>query len=107
MLPIFKKLFQVILIVIGLYFIYGLLDSLWFLIFENVSSHEELVRQCNKLFDEGLYSSFSESDKLNACLDDEYKYPPGASLIAIIFVPISGLLAWLCLRFGLRIFNKD
>ena len=74
-------------------------------LFQPLPGHEQLVSECNEMIQQGNYSNFSETEKLNACLDDSYK-ALGAAPLAVIFIPIVALLSWIGLRYGLRIFRK-
>ena len=105
MIKLLKKVFQILLLVFGLIFLYMTVMMIWGL-FQPLPGHEQLVIECSEMIQQGNYSNFSETEKLNACLDDSYK-ALGAAPLAIIFIPIFALLSWISLRFGLKIFKKN
>ena len=104
MIKFFQSIFQILLLLIGILFLYMTIMMVWGL-FQPLPEHEQLVSECSKMIQQGNYSNFSEANKLNACLDDSYK-ALGAAPFGIIFIPIFILISWLGLRYGLRIFNK-
>jgi len=105
MINFLRKIFQIILLIIGIFFLYMMIMMIWGL-FQPIPDHEQLVNECNEMFKLGSYSHIPETEKLSACLDDSYKSMGGIIPFAVIFIPISILIAWICLRYGLRIFKK-
>lgn len=101
---VIKKILQTFLLLIGVLFLYMTIMMIWGL-FQPLPGHEQLVSECNEMIQQGNYSNFSETEKLNACLDDSYK-ALGAAPLAVIFIPIVALLSWISLRYGLRIFKN-
>jgi len=75
-------------------------------LFQPLPDHEQLVNECNEMIKLGSYSHIPETEKLPACLDDSYKSMGGIIPFAVIFIPISILITWISLRYGLRIFKK-
>ena len=104
MIKFFQSIFQILLLLIGILFLYMTIMMVWGL-FQPLPEHEQLVSECSKMIQQGNYTNFSEADKLNACLDDSYQ-ALGAAPFGIIFIPIFILISWLGLRYGLRIFKK-
>ena len=104
MIKFFKSIFQILLLLIGILFLYMTIMMVWGL-FQPLPEHEQLISECSKMIQQGNYTNFSEADKLNACLDDSYQ-ALGAAPFGIIFIPIFILISWLGLRYGLRIFKK-
>ena len=47
-----------------------------------------------------------QTEKLPACLDDSYKSMGGIIPFAVVFIPISIVITWISLRYGLRISKK-
>ena len=53
----------------------------------------------------GSYNNFSESGKLNSCLDNSHKALGAAPVLALIFIPLFLFLSLINLRYELRIFR--
>ena len=100
-----KKIFQCILSLMGLLFLYMSLHMTWLFFFEPTPVHEQLVNECNEMSKQGSYNNFSESEKLNACLDDSYMSLGGAPVLFLILLPLFLFLSWINLRYGLRVFK--
>ena len=105
MIKFLKKLFQIFLIVFGIFFFILTLTGTWSL-FQPDPSHEQLVDECTQYIQQGRYSNWSDSEKLSACLEDSYR-ALGASSFGIFLIPIFALISWISLRFGLKIFKKN
>ena len=108
LLVLFKKASQSFLLLLGIFFLFMSVSMGWNLFVDgfSVPTDEELVVECNAMIEEGSYKNFTEAEKLGACLEDSYK-ALGAMPLTIIFFPISILLAWIFLRFGLRVFKRQ
>ena len=91
MIKFFKSIFQILLLLIGILFLYMTIMMVWGL-FQPLPEHEQLVSECSKMIQQGNYTNFSEADKLNACLDDSYQ-ALGAAPLGIIFIPIFILIS--------------
>ena len=81
---VIKKILQTFLLLIGVLFLYMTIMMIWGL-FQPLPGHEQLVSECNEMIQQGNYSNFSETEKLNACLDDSYKELGAAPLAVISF----------------------
>lgn len=103
MIKFLKKVFQILLLVFGLIFLYMTVMMIWGL-FQPLPDHEQLVIECSEMIQQGNYSNFSESEKLNACLEDSYRVL-GGSLFGIFLIPIFAFISWISFRFGLKIFK--
>ena len=103
MIKFLKKVFQILLLVFGLIFLYMTVMMIWGL-FQPLPGHEQLVIECSEMIQQGDYYNFSESEKLNACLEDSYR-GLGGSLFGIFLIPIFAFISWISFRFGLKIFK--
>ena len=109
LLFLFKKAFQSFLLLLGIFFLIMSISMAWNIFFVDgmgIPTDEELVVECNELIDEGSYNNFDEGEQLGACLDDSYKAAGAAPFIIILF-PVYIFLAWILLRFGLRVFKRQ
>ena len=107
LLFLFKKVFQSFLLLLGTFFLIMSVSMAWNIFFVDgmgIPTDEELVVECNEMIDEGSYNNFSEAEQLGACLDDSYK-AVGAAPFMIFLFPVYIFLAWILLRFGLRVFR--
>jgi len=109
LLFLFKKAFQSFLLLLGIFFLIMSVSMGWNIFFVDgmgIPSDEELIVECNELIDEGSYNNIAEAEQLGACLDDSYK-AAGAAPFMIILFPVYIFLAWILLRFGLRVFKRQ
>ena len=109
LLFLFKKAFQSFLLLLGIFFLIMSVSMGWNIFFVDgmgIPSDEELIVECNELIDEGSYNNIAEREQLGACLDDSYK-AAGAAPFMIILFPVYIFLAWIFLRFGLRVFKRQ
>ena len=109
LLFLFKKAFQSFLLLLGTFFLIMSVSMGWNIFFVDgmgIPTDEELVVECNEMIDEGSYNNFAEAEQLGACLDDSYK-AVGAAPFMIFLFPVYIFLAWILLRFGLRVFKRQ
>jgi len=109
LLFLFKKVLQSFLLLLGTFFLILSVSMAWNIFFVDgmgIPTDEELVVECNELIDKGSYNNFAEEEQLGACLDDSYKAAGAAPFIIILF-PVYIFLAWILLRFGLRVFKRQ
>ena len=109
LLFLFKKAFQSFLLLLGTFFLIMSVSMAWNIFFVDgmgLPTDEELVVECNEMIDEGAYKNFPKAEQLGACLDDSYKALAGSPFM-IILLPLWIFLAWILLRFGLRVFRRQ
>jgi hypothetical protein len=109
LLFLFKKVFQSFLLLLGTFFLILSVSMAWNIFFDDgmsIPTDEELVVECNAMIYEGAYKNFAKAEQLGACLDDSYK-ALAASPFMIILLPLWLFLAWILLRFGLRVFRRQ
>lgn len=97
---LFKKLLLALLLIIGLYFLYLTLRSVWSAFFVDHTDEERISAYCRQSVESGFDKSYIQ------CMIETSSTADLVSVVYLIQIPITSLISAVCLWFGVKVFKK-